>query len=160
MTTDADLSLNPQTDLQFTRSLPIPPETVWACWTTPEHLKRFFVPRPNAVTACDIDLRVGGRFNTTFDVGGTEMVNHGVFLEIVPNRRLVFTDAYEEGWKPVPEPFMTAIIEMEPEGEGGTRYTATARHRNVETATQHKQMGFFDGWGTVVDQLVEYGRTL
>ncbi len=58
----------------------------------------------------DIDLRVGGRFNTTFDVDGNVMDNKGVYLEVVPGEKLVFTDAYTEGWKPAPEPFMTAIL--------------------------------------------------
>ncbi len=84
------------------------------------------------------------------------MQNNGVYLEVIDGKKLVFTDAYAEGWKPAPEPFMTAIIELEDTPEGHTKYTATARHRNTETAEQHKQMGFYDGWGTVVDQLVEY----
>ena len=73
----------------------------------------------------DIDLRVGGRFNTTFDVEGNVMDNHGVYLEVVPGAKLVFTDAYTEGWKPAPEPFMTAILLLADARGGGTTYTAT-----------------------------------
>lgn len=152
--------LDPDTDLSFTRSIAAPPELLFECWTTPEHIRHFFVPRPHKVTACEIDLRAGGRFNTTFEVEGAEMQNNGVWLEVVPNRRLVFTDAYSEGWKPAPDPFMTAIVDFEDDGKGGTTYTATARHRSAEAKKSHEDMGFYDGWGTVVTQLEDYAKTL
>ena len=151
--------LDPETDLGFTRVLKVPRALVWACWTDPRHIPHFFVPRPHKVIACDIDLRVGGRFDTTFDVDGNVMENRGVWLEIVPQTRLVFTDAYTEGWKPAPEPFMTAILDLADEGEG-TRYTATARHRSAETCRQHEEMGFYTGWGIVADQLEAYAASL
>jgi len=104
------LDLDPTTDLSFTRTLAAPRQLIWECWTDPRHIPHFFVPAPHKVTAVDIDLRVGGRFNTTFDVEGNVMDNRGVYLEVVPGEKLVFTDAYTEGWKPAPEPFMTAIL--------------------------------------------------
>lgn len=154
------MTLDPETDLIFTKTLAAPRMAIWTCWTNPEHIPAFFVPRPHTVSACEIDLRVGGRFNTTFLVDGAEMKNTGIFLEIVPGRRLVFTDAFTEGWKPAPEPFLTAIIDLEDAATGGTRYTATARHRSAEARKQHEEMGFFDGWGTVADQLDAYAKTL
>ena len=152
--------LDPKTDLSFTRTLAVPRQLVWDCWTKPEHIPHFFIPRPHKVTAVDIDLRVGGRFNTTFDVEGNVMDNQGVYLEVVPQQKLVFTDAYTEGWKPAPDPFMTAIVLFEEAGDGRTDYTAIARHRSAEAAEQHKAMGFHDGWGTAVTQLEEYARGL
>ncbi|MDP2120004.1 MAG: SRPBCC family protein [Hoeflea sp.] len=154
------LELDPATDLSFTRTLAVPRRLVWECWTRPEHIPHFFIPAPHKVTAVDIDLRVGGRFNTTFDVEGTIMDNHGVYLEVVPEEKLVFTDAYTEGWKPAPEPFMTAILLLADTPGGGTRYTAIARHRSPESRTSHEAMGFFDGWGTVVTQLEAYAKGL
>ncbi|MBM1814168.1 SRPBCC family protein [Pseudosulfitobacter pseudonitzschiae] len=154
------MELDPQTDLTFTRKIDVSPALLWECWTTPEHIKAFFVPKPHKVTACEIDLRTGGRFNTTFEVEGNTMENNGVFLELIPQRKLVFTDTYSEGWKPSPDPFMTAIVEFEDDGAGGTIYTATARHRSAESRQNHEDMGFFDGWGTVVDQLAAYAKTL
>ncbi|MCU0899394.1 MAG: SRPBCC family protein [Cypionkella sp.] len=157
---DLDPNLDPNLDLVLTRDLKAPRDLLWRCWTTPEHLVHWFVPKPHRVTACDLDVRVGGRFNTTFLVDGDEMENLGVYLEVVPQEKLVFTDAYTEGWKPVPEPFMTAILTFEDLGQGRTRYTAIARHRNVETTRQHQDMGFFEGWGTVAEQLEAYARGL
>ena len=152
--------LDPDLDLVLIREVNAPRDLLYECWTTPEHLVHWFVPKPHKVTDCRLDVRVGGAFNTTFDVDGTVTENTGVYLEVVPNEKLVFTDTYAEGWKPNPEPFMTAILTFEDAGDGRTRYTAVARHRTQETAEQHKAMGFFEGWGTVVDQLEDYAQEL
>jgi uncharacterized protein YndB with AHSA1/START domain len=154
------MNLDPETDLSFTRILAVPRRLVWDCWTMPEHIPHFFVPRPHRVTAVDIDLRVGGRFNTTFDVEGNVMQNNGVYLDVVPMEKLVFTDTYTEGWKPAPDPFMTAILLLSDAPGGGTQYTAIARHRSPDTRKTHEEMGFFDGWGTVATQLEDYAKGL
>lgn len=154
------LDLDPATDLSFTRTLAAPRRLIWECWTRPEHIPHFFVAVPHKVTSVDIDLKVGGRFNTTFEVEGNLMENKGVYLEVVPEEKLVFTDAYTEGWKPAPEPFMTAILLLADAPGGGTTYTAIARHRNPETKKNHEDMGFFDGWGTVATQLETYAKGL
>ncbi len=152
--------LDPDLDLVLVRELAAPRAVIWRCWTEPEHLMQWFVPKPHKVTACHLDVRVGGACNTTFDVEGAVMENKGVYLEVVPGEKLVFTDTYTEGWKPAAEPFMTAIVTFEDMGGGRTRYTAVARHRNAETARQHRDMGFHDGWGTVATQLEAYAQGL
>ena len=152
--------LDPETDLSFTRRLDAPRALLFECWTTPEHILRFFMPKPHSVTACDIDLRPGGRFNTTFLIYGEESHNEGVWLEVVKDRRIVFTDSYSEGWKPAADPFMTAIIEFDDHPEGGTEYTAIARHRTPEARETHEDMGFYGGWRAVADQLEAYARGL
>ena len=154
------MMLDPALDLSLTREIALPPAVLFACWTQSQHIPQFFVPKPHRVVACHIDLRVGGAFNTTFDVDGAVMQNNGVWLEIVQDKKLVFTDAYTEGWKPAPEPFMTAIITLDDLGDNRSRYTAIARHRSAEAAETHRQMGFYQGWGTVVDQLEAYARGL
>ena len=152
--------LDEKTDLSFTRTLAAPRRLIWECWTKPEHIPHFFVPLPHKVTAVDIDLRVGGKFDTTFDVEGQVMENRGVYLEIVDGEKLVFTDAYTEGWKPAPDPFMTAILLFADAPDGGTTYTAIARHRNPDSRKVHEDMGFYDGWGTVATQLEAYAKEL
>ncbi len=158
MTDDPGFELDPDLDLVLVRELAAPRAVIWRCWTEPEHLKQWFVPKPHKVTACHLDVRVGGACNTTFDVEGAVMENKGVYLEVVPGEKLVFTDTYTEGWKPAAEPFMTAIVTFEDLGGGRTRYTAVARHRNAESARQHRDMGFHDGWGTVATQLEAYAQ--
>ena len=154
------MTYDPELDLVLVRDLKASREALYKCWTTPEHLMQWFVPKPNRVTACTLDLRPGGACNTTFDVEGQIMENAGVYLEVVPNERLVFTDTYTAGWKPAAEPFMTAIVTFEDLGGGMTRYTAVARHRNKDAAKTHAEMGFFDGWGVVATQLEAYAQTL
>ena len=154
------MNLDPETDLTFTRRIDAPRALLWACWTTPEHIRHFFVPKPHGVDACEIDLRVGGRFNTTMNVEGRTIVSEGVYLEVVEGERLVFTDTYSEGWKPAADPFMTAILEFADDANGGTTYTATARHRSPEARRSHEEMGFFEGWGTVATQLEAYAKGL
>lgn len=154
------MKLDPETDLTFTRTINAPRKLLWECWTTPEHITLFFVPKPHRIEACEIDLRVGGKFNTTMNVDGTLMENEGVYLEIVEGERLVFTDTYSEGWKPAADPFMTAIIEFADNGNGTITYTATARHRSPAARQSHEDMGFHDGWGTVATQLEAYAQSL
>jgi uncharacterized protein YndB with AHSA1/START domain len=154
------MQLDPELDLQLVREMNAPRELLYKCWTTPEHLVHWFVPKPHKVTYCHLDVRPGGACNTTFEVDGNLMENNGVYLEVIPNEKLVFTDAYTADWKPAPEPFMTAILTFEDLGNGRTRYTATARHRNASTAQAHRDMGFYDGWGTVATQLEEYVQGL
>ena len=154
------MTLDPETDLILTRTLNAPRAILWECWTSPEHLPQWFVPKPHKVVACELDVRPGGKCNTTFEVEGNLMENNGVYLEVIPGEKLVFTDTYTEGWKPNPEPFMTAIVTFEDAGDGKTTYTAIARHRSVESAKQHAEMGFHDGWGTVATQLEAYAQEL
>ncbi len=154
------MKLNPETDLSFTRTLAAPRALLWECWTTPEHIMQFFMPKPHKLDACEIDLRVGGRFNTIMNIDGQQITNTGVFLDIITGKRLVFTDTYAEGWVPAADPFMTAIIDFADHADGGTTYTAIARHRSSQSRQTHEDMGFFDGWGTVATQLEEYARSL
>lgn len=154
------MNLNPATDLSFTRTLDAPRSVLWECWTTPKHIMNFFMPKPHSLDACEIDLRVGGKFNTVMKVDGKQIENKGVYLEIVDGERLVFTDGYSEGWAPAPDPFMTAIVVFRDDGNGGTIYTAIARHRSPEARQTHEDMGFFGGWGTVATQLEQYAQSL
>lgn len=152
-------SIDPNLDLVLERTVPVPPEAVWAAWTMPGQLMQWFTPRPWTTTACDIDLRPGGAFRTVMkSPDGEEFDNTGCYLAIDPGRRLVFTDALGPGYRPQAHPFMTAEILIEP-SEGGTRYRAIARHVDAEGRAKHEEMGFLDGWSTALDQLVELVQT-
>lgn len=147
---------DPKLDLVLERVVDVPPELVWMAWTTPEHLMPWFCPKPWQTVECEIDLRPGGQFRTVMrSPEGQLFPNVGCYLEIVPNRRLVWTDALQPGYRPAEKPFMTGVIQLEPAG-AGTRYTATAIHRDQAGRDQHEAMGFFDGWATALDQLIAY----
>jgi uncharacterized protein YndB with AHSA1/START domain len=100
-----------------------------------------------------MDVRPGGSSLVVMrSPDGNEMPCPGVFLEVVPNQRLVVTDAYTSAWQPSPKPFMTAIVTFEDEG-GKTRYTARVLHWTVGDREAHEKMGFHEGWGKCADQL-------
>ncbi len=154
-------AINPDLDLELVRDVPVSPEAVFAAWTTPESLKQWFAPRPFSVPLVEIDLRPGGGVRTVMnDPEGAEMFDStGCYLEIVPNERLVWTSALTTGFRPQSDPMpFTAILELVPNGSGGCQYRAIAIHQDPEGAKQHEEMGFHEGWGTVVDQMVEHLR--
>lgn len=145
-------------DLVLTREVDVPPHLVWRAWTEPELLKQWFTPVPWRTTECEIDLRPGGIFRTVMRGPAGEVNDStGCFLEVVPNQRLVFTDALGPGFRPMPKPFMTAVISLEAI-PGGTRYIARAMHKDDADREAHAAMGFDQGWGTALDQLVALMR--
>ncbi|MFX3675498.1 MAG: SRPBCC family protein [bacterium] len=150
------IDINPMLDLVLERVVDVPRELVWKAWTTPEHLKQFFVPKPWTLSECELELRPGGKFRTVMrSPDGNEMDNTGCYLEVIENELLVWTDSLMPGYRPKNESFMTAYLMLEDEGQG-TKYTAIALHKSREDKEKHEEMGFHDGWGTVLDQLVNY----
>jgi uncharacterized protein YndB with AHSA1/START domain len=155
---------DPQLDLVFERIVDVSPELVWAAWTTPEHLKHWFTSAPWKTIDCEIDLRPGGLFRTVMcSPEGQEFPNVGCYLEVIPNEKLVWTNALQPGYRPISQsseknsgdfPF-TAVIALEPH-EQGTKYTALVIHSNQEDCKKHEDMGFYDGWGKALDQLVAH----
>lgn len=145
---------NPKLDLMLERIIDVPRELVWRAWTQPEHLKRWFVPAPWTITECEIDLRPGGVCRTVMrSPEGKEFPNVGCYLEIVEKERLVFTDALGAGFRPLEGAFFTAVVMME-DHAGGTKYTALAIHKDEAGRKNHEEMGFYEGWGTTIDQMV------
>ncbi len=137
-------------DLSITRRIAAPVDAVWRAWT--EHFAEWWCPKPWTTELIAQELVAGGR---------SAMVMHGpngethaiesVYLEIVPQRRIVATDAFAHGWVPQ-SPFMVRIDTFAEE-DGGTRYTATARHWTAEAKASHEAMGFEAGWNASADQL-------
>ncbi|HYF00501.1 MAG TPA: SRPBCC family protein [Planctomycetota bacterium] len=157
-------------DLVLERVVDVPPELIWKAWTDPKHLTPWFTPDPWKTVGCEIDLRPGGRFHTVMrSPEGQEFPSDGCYLEIVPNRRLVWTSALEPGYRPAKrtatpgheceELLFTCVLTLEPQGKG-TKYTATALHMTEADAAKHATMGFHEGWGKCLDQLVAYVKTL
>src|SRR5262245_59454426 len=122
------------------------PDRVYRCWTEPKLMMKWFVPKPWSIASCELDLRPGGICKTVMkDPDGNEYPNVGVYLDVVKDRRLVFTDAFVEAWVPSEKAFMTAEVTMEPLPGGKTKYAAIARHWSVEDTETHVKMGFYEG---------------
>jgi uncharacterized protein YndB with AHSA1/START domain len=160
-TTELDDTVHPSLDLVLERTIAVAPERVWAAWTDPELLLQWFTPAPWRTVACQLDLRPGGVFNTTMESpDGEQNPNLGCYLQVEPGRLLVFTSVLGEGFRPVSPsngaedmPF-TGRVEIRPDGNGGTHYRAIAMHADEDGARRHAEMGFHDGWGAALDQLV------
>ena len=114
---------------------------------------------------CEVDLRPGGKFYTVMQSPeGQKFPNMGCYLEVITNEKLAWTNALAPGFCPVPEHeaqpghecaefLFTATIMLEKHGNA-TKYTAIAQHRDNASKTRHEQMGFEEGWGACLDQLV------
>ena len=158
-------NFNPELDLMFERIVDVPSELIWQAWTTPEKLMPWFCPLPWKTVECEIDLRPGGKFYTVMQSPeGQRFQNTGCYLELVENERLTWTNAFEPGFRPVIPPesspghecaefLMTATIMLE-SLQTGTKYTAYVQHSDTGNRIKHEQMGFKEGWGTCLDQLV------
>jgi uncharacterized protein YndB with AHSA1/START domain len=147
-------------DLVLTRLIDAPREKVYRAWTDPALLVGWFAPLPWTTARAELDVRPGG---TTLVVmrspEGQEFPNSGVYLDVVANDRIVFTNAYTSAWEPSEKPFMTVILTFEDEG-GQTRYTARVKHWTVADREAHEAMGFHQGWPVCSDQLAAVVATI
>jgi uncharacterized protein YndB with AHSA1/START domain len=142
-------------ELVLTRLIDAPRSKLYRAWTEPALIRQWFVPRPWTITKAEVDVRAGGsNLIVMCNPEGHEFPNRGVYLEVVPDRRLVFTDAYTSAWVPSQRPFMTGIVTFEDEA-GQTRYTARVVHWSIADREAHEKMGFHEGWGQCADQLAE-----
>ena len=161
------MKTDPKLDLVLDRVVDVPPALVWMAWTRPEHLMKWFTPRPWTTVECEIDLRPGGVFRTVMrSPEGQDFPNIACILAVEPESALVWTTLMGPGFRPStptvpPESALgfTAVISMVAHG-AGTKYTAHVMHTDPDTCRRHDTMGFRDGWGTAFDQLVALARTL
>ncbi|MFO0563029.1 MAG: SRPBCC family protein [Polyangiales bacterium] len=150
---------DPQLDLVFERVVDVPPALVWRAWTEPAQLVRWFTPAPWKTVDCVIDLRPGGRFFTVMESPeGAKHPNEGCYLAVETERALVWTDTLTAGFRPSPTDAhlsfrFTAHVRFEPH-ERGTKYTAHVAHSSPADRSKHEAMGFYEGWGAALDQLV------
>ncbi|WP_297514492.1 SRPBCC family protein [uncultured Caulobacter sp.] len=148
-------------ELVLERIIDAPAETLYRCWTSAELLPLWFCPKPWYVSDVRQDVRTGGNSYLVMNgPNGERVPQPGVYLEVIPNKKLVFTDAFTETWSPSEKPFMVGIITFEDLGDGRTRYRAAVRHWSAEDKATHEKMGFHEGWGVATDQLTELAKTL
>ena len=146
--------VNPELDLTITRVIRAPRQAIWRAWTDPAQLAQWWIPAPARCQVQALDIRPGGAFETLYSEDGEDFGPHvsGCFLDVLEGERLVFTDTLLAGWRPAEAPFMTAVITLRDHAEG-TEYAAHVMHRSQADRDTHEEMGFFDGWGTVIEQL-------
>lgn len=158
---------NPETEgfeLRLERLLKAPCATVWRCWTEPGLLAQWFGPRSWTTEVKTLEPRPGGASHIVMrGPDGEQSEGVGLFLEAVPERRLVFTNAFAPGWipsrRPAVVPFMTTIVDMSDAGDR-TRHVVRALHWSEEARERHEEMGFQEGWAEATDRLEDLLRTL
>ncbi len=156
-------NFDPRLDLQIQRDVALPPSEIWQAWTTSSLLMQWFCPKPWQLVACDIDLRPGGLFRTVMQSPeGQDMpANEGSYLAIEPQQRLVWTNALGPDFRPQAKPqneqigfFFVVDLTLLPLPANRTRYRAKVMHQNEAAREAHAAMGFEQGWGLALDQLV------
>jgi uncharacterized protein YndB with AHSA1/START domain len=157
------LTINPNIDLVFERSIDAPRRLVWEALTKPEHLKEWYMPKAwGRVADCEMDPRPGGIFRIDIAVGDGQVVpNLGCFLDVVPLERLVWTSMLFPGYRPavfddVP---ITAIMTLADAGTG-TRYVFTALHRDEADFEKNKTQGWQQGTEIALDQFVAHVKSM
>lgn len=144
-------------ELAIERFINALPATVWRAWT--ERLTDWWAPKPWTTKIIEQDLRPGGRSAMLMSgPDGATSPMEGVFLEVIPYRSIVITDAFKAGWIPQP-PFMVGFFSFVPESTG-TRYRAGSRHWDEIAMKKHEAMGFNDGWGIVAAQLAAIAEAM
>ena len=135
-------SVQAEPSLVLHRKFPVAPEKVWRAWTDPEAIKRWFGPGgPQKVSLAELDVRVGGRFRIAF--GGPEGKEHecaGVYREVVPHRKLVFTWCWPNS---TPERVSQVSITLRAAG-GGTDLVFLHEQFFDETVRDNHKRGWSD----------------
>jgi uncharacterized protein YndB with AHSA1/START domain len=144
---DAESAKRPS--LTLTRRFNAAPEKVYAAWADPQKLVQWFGPvtvEEGSVKA-DIDLRVGGNYRIGFRANGTYSEVGGVYREVVPNRRLVFSWA----WHSTPERESLVTISIRPEGNGTLLVFNHAQFVDEQARDNHER-----GWTEFLVKLDDY----
>jgi uncharacterized protein YndB with AHSA1/START domain len=151
---------DPQLDLIIARDVKASPSVVWRLLTEPQHLKEWWAPKPWKTVECEVDLRPGGifRFDMRSPDDSEASNNLCCILEVVKEERLVWTNALVPNFRPAAGPsfvpFFAAVFTLRAEGNG-THYTARVMHSDEAGRDRHVELGFYDGWGTVTNQMIE-----
>lgn len=151
----AIVTLPSKTEILIVREFNAPKHLVYKAWTTPELVKRWWSAKRGTVTVADIDLRVGGmwRWVMVTDEGGFEAAFHGVYKELVPNERIVCTEAFEG----IPDADENAALNTLTlvEQNGRTTLTILVQHKTQENRDAAINSGMEAGMQDAFDLLEE-----
>jgi uncharacterized protein YndB with AHSA1/START domain len=155
----AKVTLPTDEQILITREFDAPKHLVYEAWTTPELVKRWWNAKRGEVTVAEIDLRVGGTWRYAMVTeGGFEVAFHGEFREIVPNERIVSTEAYEG----VPNPDESASLNTVTftEENGRTTLTILVEHKSKENRDAQIDSGMEAGLQDAMDLLEQVAISL
>jgi uncharacterized protein YndB with AHSA1/START domain len=131
--------------LTIKRRFKASPAKVYAAWTDPDKVKGWIGPSETKAKSVESDLRVGGHYRWLMVApSGEEHDVRGVYREVVPNEKLVFTWA----WKSTPERESLVTVLLKPDGDG-TLLTLTHEQFFDEDARDRHQFG----WNGALDKM-------
>jgi uncharacterized protein YndB with AHSA1/START domain len=131
--------------LTLKRRLKAPPAKVFAAWTDPEKVKVWMGPGEIKALRVETDLRVGGRYRWVMkSPDGEEHDVSGVYREVVPNQKLVFTWA----WKSTPERESLVTVEIKPDGDGSLLTLTHEQFFDADARDRHQ-----GGWTGALDKM-------
>ena len=141
--------IDPERDLTIERFIRAPRSVIWEAWTQPRKFEQWWVPEPARCRAVSFEVVPGGPLVTEISEPGQPFAPH------MNACRLIFTDALLGGWRPAPSSFITAEITLQ-SVDGGTQYFARVMHSDRAHRDKHAELGFYDGWNTVIGQLAKF----
>jgi uncharacterized protein YndB with AHSA1/START domain len=148
------------TEIVMTRRFDGPRRLVFDAWTKPELLTRWYGAHGWNLTVCEIDLRVGGRYRFVWrGPDGTDMGAGGVYREILPPHRLVYTEEFDDHWYPGE----SLVAHVLAEHRGVTTLTSTLRFPSKEVRDSvirsPMERGVADGYERLDGVLAEFSYT-
>ena len=145
-----DAGLNARPSLTLKRRFNAPPAKVWAAWTDPEKIAHWFGPAQtqDGSVRAELDVRVGGRFRASFNTADAEYHEvGGVYREVIPNQRLVFSWA----WHSTPERESLVTVTLKPDGAGTLLTLSHEKFFDQAAADGHR-----NGWTGSLDRLEKF----
>ena len=155
----AKLTFPSDTQIVITREFAAPKHLVYRAVTEPELIKRWWNAKRGEVTICEVDLREGGKWRYVMETpDGFEVAFHGEYREIVPNERVVTTEAFEGA----PDPDVNATLNTMTltEGDGTTTITVTIDCPNQFVRDAIVESGMEEGLQDAYDLLEEVAASL
>ena len=154
----AKITLPADDQMLVTREFDAPAELVYRATTEPELVKRWWGTQRGAMTVCEIDLRVGGSYRFAMEAGGQEVAFHGEFKEILPNEKIVQTEAYEG----IPDPDANANVNTMTltEADGRTTMQVLIQCVNQESRDMQIASGMEEGMQESYDDLEKVAQAL
>jgi uncharacterized protein YndB with AHSA1/START domain len=150
-----------QRGFTLTRMLAAPRELVFQAWTDPDHLQWFYSGLRDPRDAIEVDLRVGGVWRQKMVVDkDTEYFTGGIYREIVPPERLVFTWGASDGWPRIdPDhlddgPVVTVTLNEVGDKTEMIFHLGLPDHLSEDRVREWFASGIRDGWGVTIDRLV------
>ena len=143
-------------EITLSRVFDAPRKLVFEAWTRPEHVKLWYGCRGSSLVLCEIDFRLGGAYRFVTRVAdGNVYPMSGVYREIVPPERLVYTERFNDD--PGKEALITLTLE---ERDGRTTLTSVARYRTAEDRDAVLEFGVEKGAREGFDRLAEHLATM